>query len=202
MHKLATQVLHILRVSLSVPLPPPPPPPPPPPTPDFSQLLGYVQYGEIVNKVDLIIAISLSILRSLSPKFRNEVATEVCNPAINWKLVNSKVYMDLKTWYILKNWGFCYSHRILGAIIIYQISARNNFVPGESILHILKQGWPPTMVPDGKWLRKLLNISRRVGQCVIRPVIQPYGWNPSIYSKAARIVIRPVIQPDGWNPSI
>jgi hypothetical protein len=97
MHKLATQVLHILRVSLSVPLPPPPPPPPPPPTPDFSQLLGYVQYGEIVNKVDLIIAISLSILRSLSPKFRNEVATEVCNPAINWKLVNSKVYMDLKT---------------------------------------------------------------------------------------------------------
>jgi hypothetical protein len=45
-----------------------------------------------------------------------------------------KIYMDLKNLiYIKKNWGFCDPHWILGAIIIYQISAGNNFLHGEYI---------------------------------------------------------------------
>jgi len=55
----------------------------------------------------------------------NEVANEVCNPAVNGKLVNSKNLYGFEKLdiYILKIGFFCDPHWILGAIIIYQISA-------------------------------------------------------------------------------
>jgi hypothetical protein len=55
----------------------------------------------------------------------NEVANEVCNPAVNGKLVNSKKLYGFEKLDILKKklGFFCDPHWILGAIIIYQISA-------------------------------------------------------------------------------